>query len=174
MAKQLEIRRHTDNDGDVLSSEGVDAALAIGRERLSGRYDLVVTSGAQRATQAAACFLAGLGEPVRHGVVVAAGLRSEREDAWRDAYEQAGSGELDAFRAVAPDLVREEAEVLGAALGSILDRLDDGERALAVGHSPTAEAAVLGLTGRSIAPLGKGDGIVVTLDAGSFTVAPAD
>jgi hypothetical protein len=47
MARYLELRRHTDNDGDVLSEEGVQAALEIGR-RLTGRYALLVSSGASR------------------------------------------------------------------------------------------------------------------------------
>ena len=51
MARTLELRRHTDSDGDVLSEEGVQAALEIGR-RLTGPYALLVSSGAQRASQA--------------------------------------------------------------------------------------------------------------------------
>ena len=38
MAKEIELRRHTDADGDVLTAEGVRAALAIGA-RLGGNYD---------------------------------------------------------------------------------------------------------------------------------------
>jgi hypothetical protein len=41
-----------------------------------------------------------------------------------------------------------------------------------VGHSPTTEAAVLGLTGTSIPPLGKGDGVLVGEAGGRFTVEP--
>ena len=57
-----------------------------------------------------------------------------------------------------------------AALGRVLELLGDGERALAVGHSPTNEAAVLGLTGELVAPLGKGAGVLVTADEGGFRV----
>lgn len=171
MVRALEIRRHTDNDGDVLSDEGVRSALRIG-ERLAGDYDLVVSSGAQRATQTAACLLAGLGEVVTGGVVVDAGIRSDREDEWRKAYRQAGSGELDAMREVAPGLVAEEAELLGGALERLLERLDEGGRVLVVGHSPTNEAAVLGLTGEVVGPLDKGAGVVVTRDGEATTVEP--
>jgi hypothetical protein len=109
---------------------------------------------------------------VPDGVVVEAGLRSEREDRWRALYQEAGSGELAAMRSVDPGFVAEEAAALGAALGRVLDRLTDDERALAVGHSPTNEAAVLGLTGELVAPLAKGAGVLVTEDAGSWRVEP--
>lgn len=171
MVRVLEIRRHTDNEGDVLSDEGVRSALRIG-ERLTGDYDLIVSSGAQRATQTAACLLAGLGEIVTGGVIVDTGIRSDREDEWRKAYREAGSGELDAMRAVAPQLVADEAESLGGALERLLERLDEGGRALVVGHSPTNEAAVLGLTGELVDPMDKGAGVVVTRDGEATTVEP--
>ena len=40
-----------------------------------------------------------------------------------------------------------------------------------VGHSPTNEAAVLGLTGELVGALGKGAGVLVTEDGGSYRVA---
>ncbi len=169
MAKQIDLRRHTENDGDELTEAGVTAAVAIGR-RLTGGYRLVVSSGAQRATQAAACMMAGLGERVPGGVVVEVGLRSTREDEWRAAYRQAGSGRLDALDHAAPELVAEDSAVLAAGLRRVFDRLPDGERALAVGHSPTIEAAVLGLTGEVIPPLGKGEGVAVTEDEAGYRV----
>jgi broad specificity phosphatase PhoE len=55
MAKEIELRRHTDSDGDLLTDEGVQAALEIGAN-LRGGYRLLVSSGAQRATQTLACF----------------------------------------------------------------------------------------------------------------------
>lgn len=174
MSPVLEIRRHTDNDGDVLTPEGVEAAVRIG-ERLAGDYDRVVSSGAQRATQTAACLLAGLGEPVPDGVVVHAGIRSDREDEWRAAYAETGSGHLDDFREAAPELVAEDSAALGGALGDVLDTLDEGGRVLVVGHSPTNEAAVLGLTGEVVDPLDKGRGVVVTVSGdGGATVEPID
>ena len=173
MARFVELRRHTDNDGDVLTPDGVAAALQLG-SRLAGGYRVAVSTGAQRATQTVGCLLAALGQPVPDGVVVEPGLRSEREDRWRALYQEAGSGELAAMRSVDPDFVAEEAAGLGAALGRVVERLDDGQRALAVGHSPTNEAAVLGLTGELLAPLGKGDGVLVTEDGGHHRVEVLD
>jgi broad specificity phosphatase PhoE len=173
MARFVELRRHTDNDGDVLTEEGVAAALRIGAG-LAGGYRLGVSTGAQRATQTLACFLAALGRQVPGGVTVEPGLRSQREDRWRAAYRQAGSGELEALRAADPELVAEDAAALGAALGRVLERLGDGQRALVVGHSPTNEAAVLGLTGETVAPLAKGAGVLVVATGGDFQVEPLD
>jgi broad specificity phosphatase PhoE len=169
MAKELELRRHTDNEGDVLSADGVRAALEIG-SRLAGGYDLAVSTGAQRATQTLACFLAALGERVPGGVVVEPGLRSQVEDRWRAAYERAGSGALAALQNADPELVEEDSAVLGAALRGVLDRLADGGRALFVGHSPTNEAAVFGLTGQHVPPLDKGAGVLVVAEEPGFRI----
>ncbi|MEA2828543.1 MAG: hypothetical protein QOG43_2982 [Actinomycetota bacterium] len=170
MAKTVELRRHTDNDGDVLSFEGVAAALEIGRG-LVGDYQIAVSTGAQRATQALACMLAGLGRGVPGGVVVEPGLRSAAEDRWRALAGKASGSGLAAFRAVDAEFVDEEAASLGLALRRVFDLLDEGGAALVVGHSPTNEAAVLGLTGRIIGPLAKGAGVRVVSDGG-FTASP--
>jgi broad specificity phosphatase PhoE len=163
---EVELWRHTDADGDVLSAEGVLAALEVGTG-LRGGYHVAVSSGAQRATQTLACFLAGLGQAVPGGVVVEPGLRSEIEDRWRAAYRKAGSGALDALRGADPELVAGDSARLGAALRRVLESLPDGGRALVVGHSPTNEAAVLGLTGEIVPPLAKGTGVLVIAgDAG--------
>jgi hypothetical protein len=55
-------------------------------------------------------------------------------------------------------------------LGEVLDALPEDGRALVVGHSPTNEAAVLGLTGQLVPPLGTGDGVLVTQTADGFEV----
>jgi broad specificity phosphatase PhoE len=166
VAKEIELRRHTDADGDVLTAEGVAAALAIGAH-LRGHYRLAVSSGAQRATQTLACFLAALDQQVPDGVLVEPGLRSQVEDRWRAAYEKAGSGALDALREADPELVADDSHRLGAALRRIFDQLPEGGRALVVGHSPTNEAAILGLTGQIVPPLAKGAGVLVaTCDDG--------
>lgn len=169
MAKTIVLLRHTDNDGDVLSPEGVSAAVRLGTA-LAGTFDVAVSTGAQRATQTIACILGGMGAAVRGGVLVEAGLRSEVEDRWRAAHQEAGGGELDDFLRVAPDLVDAEAATLGDALQRVADRLDDGQRALVVGHSPTNEAAVYGLTGEQVASFGKGEGVEITLAGGDTTV----
>jgi broad specificity phosphatase PhoE len=173
MSRLVELRRHTDNDGDVLTDQGVVAALRIGAG-LAGGYRLGVSTGAQRATQTLACLLAALGQPVPGGVIVEPGLRSQQEERWRTAYQQAGSGELEALRSADPELVTEDSASLGAALGRVLERLEDGDRALVVGHSPTNEAAVLGLTGQVVAPLAKGAGVLVVADGDRVKVEPLE
>jgi hypothetical protein len=160
MAKYVELRRHTDADGDVLTLEGVRAAVAIG-SRLEGGYEVLVSTGAQRATQTLACFLGGLGEKVERGVVVEPGLRSGAEDRWRAAYEKAGSGALQALREADPELVEEDSATLAGALRRVLDGLSEGGRALVAGHSPTNEAAVLGLASQVVEPIPKGGGVLV-------------
>jgi broad specificity phosphatase PhoE len=169
MARFVELRRHTDNDGDVLSDDGVAAALRLGAG-LAGGYRVAVSTGAQRATQTVGCLLAALGQAVPDGVVVEPGLRSEREDRWRAIAKEADGDDLTAMRAVDPGFVDEESAALGAALRRVLERLGEGDRALAVGHSPTNEAAVLGLTGELVAPIAKGGGVLLTHDQGTFQV----
>ena len=171
MAKEIELRRHTDNDGDVLTRDGLEAALALGAA-LRGGYHVLVSTGAQRATQTLACLVCALGERVPGGALVESGLRSEVEDRWRRAYQQAGSGEISALREADPGLVEREAAILGAALQRVLDELPEGGRALVIGHSPTNEAAVLGLTGEIVAPMSKGAGVLLVHDAGETRVEP--
>jgi broad specificity phosphatase PhoE len=171
MARYVELRRHTDNDGDALTDEGVRAALEIGGT-LAGDYALLVSTGAHRATQTVACFAAMLRDPVPGGAIVEAGLRSRVEDRWREAYKRAGRGDLAALRDADPELVAEDSAVLGAALRRVLERLPEGGKALAVGHSPTNEAAVLGLTGEIVGPLGKGQGVLVVAEGDRTRVEP--
>jgi broad specificity phosphatase PhoE len=173
VGREIELRRHADADEDVLTPEGVAAALEIGA-RLPGGYYLAVSTGAQRATQTLACFLAALGQKVPGGVVVEPSLRSQFEDRWRAAYQKAGSGALGALRRTDPELVAEDSERLGAALRGVLNSLPDGGRALVVGHSPTNEAAILGLTGEIVAPLAKGAGVRVFADDDGYQVEPLE
>jgi hypothetical protein len=74
------------------------------------------------------------------------------------------------LREADPDLVSEDSVALAEGLRRLFSRLADGERALAIGHSPTSEAAVLGLAGVVIAPLGKGEGVVLTAENDMFEV----
>jgi broad specificity phosphatase PhoE len=171
MAKAVELRRHTDAEGDALTQDGIRAALEIGRQ-LEGDYDILISSGAQRATQTMACLLAAMGRPVRGGVIVNTGFRSGVEDRWFEAARRATGKDLEAFRKVDPDLVEKEAALLGGVLRAVIDSLPDGGRALVVGHSPTTEAAVLGLTGEVVAPIAKGAGVRVVGDAGRYRVEP--
>ena len=174
MAKSIELRRHTDSDGDVLSREGVEAALEIGAT-LDGNYEVTVSSGAQRATQTLACFLTTLAEAVPRGAIVDPRFRSNHEDRWKRAYKAGGGGDIASFVTADPGLVREEAELLAGALEELFKSLRNSERALVVGHSPMQEVAVYGLTGKVVEPLAKGGGIEVTLDdEGGYTVRELD
>ena len=49
--RYVELRRHTDNDGDALTADGVAAAEAIGRDRLHPPYAAFVSTGAARASR---------------------------------------------------------------------------------------------------------------------------
>jgi broad specificity phosphatase PhoE len=172
MAKSIELRRHTDNDSDELSPEGIAHAVEIGG-KLDGEYELFVSTGAQRATQTAACFLAGMGRRVPGGVVVDESFRSQAEDRWKEAYRRAGKGDIESFRAADPDLVVAESQLFAAAMQKLFDRLSAGGRALVVGHSPMLEAAVYGLAGEPVEPMSKGAGVIVTQDDGRYVVRRA-
>lgn len=169
--RYVEIFRHTDNDDDRLTEDGIAAAEAIGRD-LRPPYAAFVSTGAARATQ--------MLRILRHAVdqddmdiTEAPGLRSSVEDRWRAAAKSAGKGaDLEAMRAVDPDLVDKESLLLGIALRQVMDALPDGGRALVVGHSPTNEAAILGLAADVIPPMGKGKGVLVVEADGRYDVQP--
>jgi len=172
--RYVELRRHTDNEGDRLTPKGMADAQMIGRDGLHPPYAALVSTGAARATQ--------MLEILRHAarqddtpITVAAGLRSLVEDRWRQAAKAAGKGaDLDAIRAVDTDLVERESFLLGSALREVAEGLPEGARALVVGHSPTNEAAVLGLTGQLVPPLGKGEGVLLIEDGGDYRLEPLD
>ena len=166
----VELRRHTDNEGDDLTAQGVAAAEAIGQEELRPPYAAFISSGATRATQMVTILrhAAGQDDIVIYEV---SGLRSTVEDRWRAAAKAAGKGAtVEQIRRVDPDLVEHEERLLGSALRGIVESLPDGGRALVVGHSPTNEAAVAGLTGQTVEPLDKGAGVLLVEDGGRFTV----
>ena len=168
--RTVDLFRHTDNDGDQLTPEGVEAAERVGRQLLHPPYDAYVSSGAARATQMLE-ILRRAGGQEDQPITVEAGLRSVVEDRWRDVAKAAGKGaDLEAIRDRDPDLVDKESWMLGRALKRVVERLPDGGRALVVGHSPTNEAAVLGVTGRVVAPLAKGDGVTLVERDGKYAV----
>ena len=168
--RYVELWRHTDNDGDKLTAEGIAQAEAIGRERLTPPYVVFGTTGASRATEMVQILRRLVGQE-DVPVTVVPGLRSSVEDRWRTAAKAAGKGaDVEAMRAVDPDLVEREALLLGGALRGVFEAMDDGGRALVVGHSPTNEAAVLGLAAEVVGPLGKGEGVLVIEDGGRYQV----
>jgi hypothetical protein len=170
--RYVELYRHTDNDGDTLTSEGVAAAEQIGRERVRPPYAFFGSSGAHRATAMVEILRRAVGQedvPISD----VSGLRSSVEDRWRAAAGAAGKGAtVEAMREKDPDLVEKESLLLSGALRSVFDQLPDGGRALVVGHSPTNEAAVLGLTATVVGPLGTGEAVLIVEEHGRFQVAP--
>lgn len=169
MTKHIDLLRHTEADGDVLTSAGIDAAVAIGRAT-ERAYDVVVTSGAQRATQTAACVLAGGAIWSLAGVDTDPALRSPDEDRWRAIYAETRDPSVDGFLAHDRPFVEREAARLADAIRRVAGRVPDGGRALVVGHGPLLETAVWALTGRTIAPLDKGGRVVVRCDGADFAV----
>jgi broad specificity phosphatase PhoE len=167
--KTVELFRHTANEGDRLTAAGIKAALNIGAT-LPGGYAVAVSSGAQRATQTVACLLAGLGEKVSGGVVVIDSLRSAVEEEWRSAYQAAGAGDIASLRRVNPDLVERDSAALAAGLRAAFALLPEDGRALAVGHSPTNEAAIYGLTGVVVEPVAKGGSVVIAMVGDGYLV----
>jgi len=170
--KTVELRRHTNNDSDQLSDEGVRQAREVAT-RLSPPYNLYVSTGAGRATQTMKIWRDAVGdnEPIQEEP----SLRSDNEDRWKETYRKADSSELARMREADPDFVREESASLADALRGVFERLPDNGAALVCGHSPTNEAAVFGLTGEIIGALDKGAGVRITQeDSGSYRVEPAD
>ena len=168
--RYVELRRHTDNDEDRLSEQGIADAEALGRDALHPPYSSFVSSGAARATETLV-ILRKAAHQTEVPIRLENGLRSAVEDRWRAASKAAGKGaSVDDIRAIDADLVEQESRLLGDALRRVVDALPEGGRALVVGHSPTNEAAVLGLTGRVIRPMGKGEGVLIVEDNGGYTV----
>ena len=172
--RYVELRRHTDNEGDRLTPQGVADAEVIGRDGLHPPYAAFVSTGAARATQMLEILRHAAGQD-ETPITPVTGLRSSVEDRWREAARAAGKGaDLDSIRVIDPDLVERESWLLGSVLRQVVDGLPVGGRALVVGHSPTNEAAVLGLAGRVVSPLGKGQGVLLIEDGGAYRVEPMD
>lgn len=144
--RQLELRRHArrDPDADRLSPAGRAEAEDVGRAS-TAVYDIVFVSPSQRAAETAAWFLRGSGRQLPdHEVVPGLG--------GRDASGGSPTG-------------------MASGVRSLLDRVPDGGRGLAISHTPLVEHAALGLTGDEIDPLKECEGILVTLeDDGSIDV----
>jgi hypothetical protein len=126
-----------------------------------------VSTGAARATQMLEILRHAAGQDDT-AITAAPGLRSWVEDRWRDAAKAAGRrADLEAIRAIDPDLVGRESWLLGPALRQVVAGLPEGGRALVAGHSPTSEAAVLGLAGLVVPPLATGKGFCWSRTAGT-------
>jgi phosphohistidine phosphatase SixA len=144
--KVLELRRHArrDRTEDRLSAEGRAQAEDVGRA-LTGAFDAVFTSPANRAAETVAWILRGMHAalPPEHAVVP--GLAGQGTD---------GSPAQ-----------------LGRVVLELLERVPDGGRGLAVSHTPIVEKATEGSTGRRVEPLAECEGVVLTLgDEGTIEV----
>lgn len=145
MARRLELRRHAprDPDRDALSPAGEALAERVGRS-LAGPYDAVFTSPKDRAARTAAFFMKGLGQklPERHGV--AEGLSPP-------------AGTIDDATTAA----------LGAEVRRLLATVPEGRKGLAVGHTPSLEAAVASLTGQRVRAFAECEGVTLVEEHGA-------
>ncbi|MGH3337816.1 MAG: hypothetical protein ACRDPL_03150, partial [Propionibacteriaceae bacterium] len=82
--RYVELRRHTDNDGDRLSEQGVVDAEAIGRTGLHPPYAAFVSTGAERASEMLRILRRAAGQD-ELSITTEIGLRSAVEDRWREA-----------------------------------------------------------------------------------------
>lgn len=132
--KTLELRRHAKRDPseDRLSEVGRAQAAEVGRT-LEGGYDVAFASPAERAAETLARFLGARNEQLPQIVPGLAGRDTDGSPA-----------------------------ELGRVLLGIIERVPDGGRGLAVGHTPLIEKAVEGLTGRRIEPLTECEGVLLT------------
>jgi len=170
--RYVELRRHTDNEGDRLTPQGAADAEMIGRGGLHPPYVAFVSTGAARATQVLEILRHAAGQDDTP-ITAATGLRSSVENRWRDAAKAAGKrADLEDIRAIDPDLVERESWLLGSALRQVAEGLPEGGRALVAGHRPHNQAAVL--AGLVVPPLGKGKGVLLVEDGGDYQVEPLD
>lgn len=122
-----------------MSQEGRGLAASVGRDRRNVEYAAVFVSPADRAAETAAWLLRGAGRQLPPNHAVVPGL------AGKDATGGSPEG-------------------LAAGLRALLSELDDGDRALAISHTPFVERAAHGLTGRDVEPMRELEGILITQD----------
>ncbi len=169
--REIELRRHAkrQSGADALSAEGRAQAEDVGRT-LATDYASIFVSPARRAAETVAWFLRASGQQLP-GHAVVPGLASEREDEWRSVASAAGSSRIDAMAEQDPEMMGTESRRLAEALGELFDRVPEGGRALAVGHTPLIEAAVYGLTGVIVDPLSECEGVsVIREDEGRYRI----
>ena len=114
LMRYVELRRHTDNEGDRLTPQGAADAERIGRGGLHPPYAAFVPAGAARATQMPGILRHAAGQDDTP-VTAATGLRSSVEDRWRDAARAAGRrADLEDIRGGAAGLTGGERRRIGA------------------------------------------------------------
>ena len=92
--RYVELRRHTDNDGDQLSEQGVSDAEAIGETGLHPPYAAFVSTGAERATAMLRILRRSAGQD-DIPITTKTALRSVVEHRWREAAKGGWQGSLD-------------------------------------------------------------------------------
>ena len=134
--RTLELRRHARRDptADKLSQEGRAQAQAVGAT-LAGGYSVVFISPAERAAETVAWLLRGLSEQLPAHAVVP-GLAAQDNDGSPLA--------------------------MAGVVAALLDAVPEGERGLAISHTPLIERAVLGLTAAEIEPLAECEGVLLS------------
>ncbi|HEX9824044.1 MAG TPA: histidine phosphatase family protein [Actinomycetota bacterium] len=108
--------------------------------QLTGNYHAVFTSPAKRAAETAAWFLRGLGQKLPPTHGVTEGLASSDPDKVADAFRQ------------------------------MLAAVPEDGRALAVGHTPIIESGVRALTGQTVEPLGRCEGVLLAQEGDGYRV----
>ena len=131
----LELRRHArrDPNADRLSPEGQEQARSVGAS-LTGGYEVIFVSPAERAAETVAWMLRGLGTQLPAHAVIP-GLSAQDNDGSPLA--------------------------MAGVIAALLDAVPDGGHGLAVSHTPLIERAVLGLTAREIEPLAECEGVLL-------------
>src|SRR5256714_12375252 len=138
--RYVELRRHTDNEGDRLTPRGAADAEMIGREGLHPPYAAFVSTGAARATQMLEILRHAAGQDDTP-ITAATGLRSSVENRWRDAARAAGKrADLEDIRAIDPDLVERESWLLASVLRQVGAGAPPGGRAPGGGPKPPPRA----------------------------------
>jgi phosphohistidine phosphatase SixA len=134
--RTLELRRHAQRDpaADRLSQQGRVQAQSVGAT-LAGGYSVVFVSPAERAAETVAWLLRGLGEQLPAHAVVP-GLAAKDNDGSPLA--------------------------MAGVVAALLDAVPEGERGLAISHTPLIERAVLGLNAAEIKPLAECEGVLLT------------
>ena len=105
---------------------------------------MVFVSPAQRAAETAAWLLRGAGQQLPEHEVIP-GL----------AGADASGGSPDG---------------MAAGVRALLGRVPEGERGLAVSHTPFVERAAAGLTGQEVEPMAECEGLLVTANGERLTV----
>jgi broad specificity phosphatase PhoE len=174
MARFAEIRRHSLKGSgahqNVLSVEGILYAQRVGAGRHDVKYHAVACSTLTRTMQTLAAFMqghAGITVERFHRVDLLGGREPAR---WGELVRRAnGSMRVEDLLAVGEDLT-EALHHLSGTIESIAVSVQDDERALLIGHTPTIELAVHHMTRVAIEPLKELEGVVLRFDASGITL----